>query len=128
GIRTCGGLPANVGCCLHQGLGAQHGFRTPLYYQVLNFGMIVSLALMIWKRLMLITGSQSPIVVVLSGSTGPAFHRRDLFLTNQVEDPTRLGETGDRIPRRVPSARSLLLPLPVSLPLSLSLSVTIINK
>uniref|UniRef100_A0A8P0T7J9 Uncharacterized protein n=1 Tax=Canis lupus familiaris TaxID=9615 RepID=A0A8P0T7J9_CANLF len=89
-----GGLPANVGCCLHQGLGAQHGFRTPLYYQVLNFGMIVSLALMIWKRLMLITGSQSPIVVVLSGSTGPAFHRRDLFLTNQVEDPTRLGETG----------------------------------
>ncbi|CAD7671093.1 unnamed protein product [Nyctereutes procyonoides] len=38
---------------------------TPLYYQVLNFGMIVFLALMIWKRLMLITGSQSPIVVVL---------------------------------------------------------------
>ena len=37
-------------------------------------------------------------------------------------------ETRDRIPRRAPSAWSLLLPLPVSLPLSLSLSVTIINK
>ena len=35
-------------------------------------------------------------------------------------------ETRDRIPRRAPGARSLLLPLPVSLPLSLS--VTIINK
>ena len=30
-------------------------------------------------------------------------------------------ETRDRIPRRAPGARSLLLPLPVSLPLSLSL-------
>ena len=41
-------------------------------------------------------------------------------------------ETQDQIPRRVPGAWSLLLPLPVSLPLSLylslSLSVTIINK
>lgn len=36
-----------------------------LYYQVLNFGMIVSSALMIWKGLMVITGSESPIVVVL---------------------------------------------------------------
>ena len=37
-------------------------------------------------------------------------------------------ETWDRIPRRVPGAWSLLLPLPVSLALSLSLCVTIINK
>ena len=36
-----------------------------LYYQVLNFGMIVSSALMIWKGLMVATGSESPIVVVL---------------------------------------------------------------
>lgn len=36
-----------------------------LYYQVLNFGMIVSSALMIWKGLMVVTGSESPIVVVL---------------------------------------------------------------
>ncbi|XP_054387206.1 signal peptidase complex catalytic subunit SEC11A isoform X2 [Pongo pygmaeus] len=64
-----------------------------LYYQVLNFGMIVSSALMIWKGLMVITGSESPIVVVLSGSMEPAFHRGDLlFLTNRVEDPIRVGE------------------------------------
>uniref|UniRef100_A0A452DLU5 Signal peptidase complex catalytic subunit SEC11 n=1 Tax=Capra hircus TaxID=9925 RepID=A0A452DLU5_CAPHI len=67
--------------------------KLPLYYQVLNFGMIVSSALMIWKGLMVITGSESPIVVVLSGSMEPAFHRGDLlFLTNRVEDPIRVGE------------------------------------
>ncbi|KAI6077932.1 Signal peptidase complex catalytic subunit SEC11 [Aix galericulata] len=92
--------------------------RRQLYYQVLNFGMIVSSALMIWKGLMVVTGSESPIVVVLrysrgsaaggglgggvvvavmvmvtGGSMEPAFHRGDLlFLTNRIEDPIRVGE------------------------------------
>nr|CAG4645822.1 EOG090X0DWF [Lynceus sp. MCZ IZ 141354] len=62
-------------------------------YQVLSFGMIVSSALMIWKGLMVVTGSESPIVVVLSGSMEPAFHRGDLlFLTNYEKDPIRVGE------------------------------------
>ncbi|XP_010153766.1 PREDICTED: signal peptidase complex catalytic subunit SEC11A isoform X2 [Eurypyga helias] len=55
--------------------------------------MIVSSALMVWKGLMVVTGSESPIVVVLSGSMEPAFHRGDLlFLTNRIEDPIRVGE------------------------------------
>lgn len=55
--------------------------------------MIVSSALMIWKGLMVVTGSESPIVVVLSGSMEPAFHRGDLlFLTNIPEEPVRVGE------------------------------------
>uniref|UniRef100_A0A8D2D7Q9 Signal peptidase complex catalytic subunit SEC11A n=1 Tax=Sciurus vulgaris TaxID=55149 RepID=A0A8D2D7Q9_SCIVU len=37
--------------------------KRQLYYQVLDFGMIVFSALMIWKGLMVITGSESPIVV-----------------------------------------------------------------
>nr|XP_020660552.1 signal peptidase complex catalytic subunit SEC11C isoform X2 [Pogona vitticeps] len=50
-------------------------------------------ALMIWKGLIVITGSESPIVVVLSGSMEPAFHRGDLlFLTNFRDDPIRAGE------------------------------------
>lgn len=62
-------------------------------YQVLSFGMIISSALMIWKGLMVVTGSESPIVVVLSGSMEPAFHRGDLlFLTNYPEEPVRVGE------------------------------------
>jgi signal peptidase len=40
-------------------------FSFQFLYQVLSFGMIVSSALMIWKGLMVVTGSESPIVVVL---------------------------------------------------------------
>ncbi|OQR76645.1 signal peptidase complex catalytic subunit SEC11C-like [Tropilaelaps mercedesae] len=62
-------------------------------FQVLNFAMIVSSALMIWKGLMVFTGSGSPIVVVLSGSMEPAFHRGDLlFLTNYESDPIQIGD------------------------------------
>ncbi|XP_043266386.1 signal peptidase complex catalytic subunit SEC11A [Venturia canescens] len=62
-------------------------------YQILSFGMIVSSALMIWKGLVVVTGSESPIVVVLSGSMEPAFHRGDLlFLTNYQDEPVRVGE------------------------------------
>lgn len=67
--------------------------KRQLYYQVLNFGMIVGSAMMIWKGLMVATGSESPIVVVLSGSMEPAFYRGDLlFLTNDREDPIKIGE------------------------------------
>lgn len=42
---------------------------------------------------MVVTGSESPIVVVLSGSMEPAFHRGDLlFLTNFREEPVRVGD------------------------------------
>lgn len=54
------------------------GFLLQLAFQVLNFLMIIFSALMIWKGLMCYTGSESPIVVVLSGSMEPAFYRGDL--------------------------------------------------
>jgi signal peptidase len=55
--------------------------------------MIISTALMIWKGLIVVTGSESPIVVVLSGSMEPAFHRGDLLLlTNYREEPIRAGD------------------------------------
>jgi len=64
-----------------------------LFYQFLNFAMVVSSALMMWKGLMFVTGSESPIVVVLSGSMEPAFHRGDLlFLTNFEDVPIRVGD------------------------------------
>ena len=67
--------------------------QLPFILQVLSFGMIVSSALMIWKGLMVVTGSESPIVVVLSGSMEPAFQRGDLlFLTNYQEEEIRVGE------------------------------------
>uniref|UniRef100_H2YVB3 Signal peptidase complex catalytic subunit SEC11 n=1 Tax=Ciona savignyi TaxID=51511 RepID=H2YVB3_CIOSA len=67
--------------------------KRQVYYQVLNFGMIIASALMIWKGMMVVTGSESPIVVVLSGSMEPAFYRGDLlFLANDRSDPIRAGE------------------------------------
>lgn len=39
--------------------------RLQLLLQLLNFAMIIFSALMIWKGLMVVTGSESPIVVVL---------------------------------------------------------------
>merc|ERR1712159_889007 len=67
--------------------------KRQLFYQVLNFGMIVSSALMIWKGLITVTGSESPVVVVLSGSMEPAFYRGDLlFLTHYRNEPVDIGE------------------------------------
>ena len=47
--------------------------------QALNLATIVFSALMIWKSLMLITGAESPVVVVLSGSMEPTMWRGDIL-------------------------------------------------
>ena len=61
--------------------------KRQLTFQVLNLAMIVFSALMIWKGLMFATESESPVVVVLSGSMEPAFQRGDiLFLNNAVKE------------------------------------------
>ncbi|KAI9771616.1 MAG: Signal peptidase complex catalytic subunit [Geoglossum simile] len=60
--------------------------------QVLNFGLILSTAFMLWKGLSIASDSPSPIVVVLSGSMEPAFQRGDLlFLWNRGQN-TQTGE------------------------------------
>jgi signal peptidase I len=48
-------------------------------------GMIVTSALIIWKGLMVATGSESPVVVVLSGSMEPGF-KRVCYLLTQYEN------------------------------------------
>jgi signal peptidase I len=47
-------------------------------------GMIVTSALIIWKGLMVVTGSESPVVVVLSGSMEPGF-KRVCYLLAQLD-------------------------------------------
>ncbi|KAF8062310.1 hypothetical protein FPV67DRAFT_1696342 [Lyophyllum atratum] len=70
--------------------------------QVLNFASVIASGLMIWKGLGLITNSESPIVVVLSGSMEPAFYRGDLlFLTNPVSERYH---TGDITVYKIPGA------------------------
>lgn len=48
--------------------------------QGLNFVSVVATALMLWKGVSIVTNTESPIVVVLSGSMEPAFQRGDLLL------------------------------------------------
>lgn len=60
--------------------------------QGVSLGLIVTSALIIWKTLMLVTGSESPVVVVLSGSMEPAFYRGDILFLNMGNDPIRSGE------------------------------------
>ncbi|KAK3323842.1 hypothetical protein B0T19DRAFT_358876 [Cercophora scortea] len=62
--------------------------------QLMNFGLILSTAFMMWKGLSVITDSPSPIVVVLSGSMEPAFQRGDLLLlwNRNLYSETSVGE------------------------------------
>lgn len=66
--------------------------KRSLLYQVLNLAMIVFSALMIWKSLIVVTRSESPVVVVLSGSMEPAFQRGDILFLNNQADPIDVGE------------------------------------
>ncbi|KAJ3678108.1 hypothetical protein LUZ60_001911 [Juncus effusus] len=64
----------------------------PVLTQLVNLGMIVSTALIIWKGLICITGCQSPVMVVLTGSMEPGFKRGDLLFFNMNKEPIHAGE------------------------------------
>ncbi|CAH8354532.1 unnamed protein product [Eruca vesicaria subsp. sativa] len=63
-----------------------------LLIQAVTLGMIVTSALIIWKGLMCVTGTESPVVVVLSGSMEPGFQRGDILFLTMTKDPIRTGE------------------------------------
>lgn len=60
--------------------------------QALNLGMVVFSALMLWRGLMIVTGSESPVVVVLSGSMEPGFHRGDILFLSLTDSAFRPGD------------------------------------
>lgn len=62
--------------------------------QGVGLGMLLSGALITYKILMLVSNSESPIVVVLSGSMEPGVHRGDLLVLTNYEKRQRL-VTGD---------------------------------
>ena len=63
--------------------------RQQIVLQFVNLGLIITSALMIWKTLIVSSGSESPVVVVLSGSMEPSFHRGDILVL-ALEDRTTL--------------------------------------
>lgn len=62
-----------------------------LITQLLNVAMVVTTALMIWQSLILVSGSESPVVVVLSGSMEPTFYRGDILLLHNHR-PAQIGD------------------------------------
>ncbi|RXH68978.1 hypothetical protein DVH24_031311 [Malus domestica] len=63
--------------------------------QAVSLGMIVTSALIIWKALMCVTGSESPVVVVLSGSMEPGFKRgREIPIVHRVIKYILIGALG----------------------------------
>lgn len=58
--------------------------------QGVGLGMLLSGALITYKMLMLASNSESPIVVVLSGSMEPGVHRGDLLVLTNYEKRQRL--------------------------------------
>ncbi|PWZ02536.1 putative signal peptidase [Testicularia cyperi] len=60
--------------------------------QVLNFVSVVSTALAMWKGLSVVTDTESPVVVVLSGSMEPAFYRGDLLFLSMPSEPLKVGD------------------------------------
>ena len=71
-----------------------------LITQFVSLGIVVSSALMMWKGLMLVTNSESPIVVVLTGGMEPSFHRGDILIVNwDYTNPS----PGDIVVYKVPS-------------------------
>ncbi|KAL4401504.1 Signal peptidase complex catalytic subunit [Malassezia pachydermatis] len=60
--------------------------------QFVQMLQVISLALAVWKGVSLLTNTESPVVVVLSGSMEPAFHRGDLLFLTMPSKPIEVGE------------------------------------
>ncbi|KAI9914895.1 hypothetical protein PsorP6_007578 [Peronosclerospora sorghi] len=66
--------------------------KRQLAHQGLNLAMVLLTALMIWKGLMFFTQSESPVVVVLSGSMEPAFQRGDILYLDNTKPELEIGD------------------------------------
>ncbi|KAL5554203.1 hypothetical protein UlMin_041604 [Ulmus minor] len=63
-----------------------------IYPHVREDCMIVTSALIIWKALMCVISSESPVVVVLSGSMEPGSKRGDILFLHMSNDPIHARE------------------------------------
>lgn len=72
--------------------------------QVVQLLYVIATALAVWRGMSVLTNTESPVVVVLSGSMEPGFQRGDLLFLTMDSSPIRVGEitvyrtTGGNIP------------------------------
>ncbi|KAJ7542280.1 hypothetical protein O6H91_10G099200 [Diphasiastrum complanatum] len=67
-----------------------------LLMQVISLGLIVSSALIIWKGLMCLTGSEPPVVVVLSGRRPKFLPTVDSLISTNETEPRNFSEIFSR--------------------------------
>ncbi|KAF5203780.1 Signal peptidase i, partial [Thalictrum thalictroides] len=60
--------------------------------QVINMGMLITTVLIVWKLWICVTGTESPVVVVLSGSMEPGFKRGEILFLHMNKSPISSGE------------------------------------
>jgi signal peptidase len=60
--------------------------------QLVQLGCVVTSALILWKILILVCFSESPIVVVLSRAMEPGYYRGDLLLLTSPNRPIAVGD------------------------------------
>ncbi|PIA57340.1 hypothetical protein AQUCO_00600222v1 [Aquilegia coerulea] len=60
--------------------------------QVINMGMLITTVLIMWKLWICLSGADSPVVVVLSGSMEPGFKRGDTLFLHMNASPISSGE------------------------------------
>lgn len=63
-----------------------------IHKELLRILLALSTAFMIWKALVLITSATVPVVVVVSESMAPAFHRGDLLLLWNRQQAINVGD------------------------------------
>ncbi|KAF5371347.1 hypothetical protein D9758_004186 [Tetrapyrgos nigripes] len=68
--------------------------------QALSIGSTIASPFMFWKGLSLATNTESPLIVVLSGSMEPAFYRGDILLLTNPAD--KIYKTGDILVYNIP--------------------------
>lgn len=59
---------------------------------IIVFAAVVGSALSLWNVGKLVTNTESPIVVVLTGSMEPAFFRGDLLLVTHFPEELKVGD------------------------------------
>jgi signal peptidase I len=64
----------------------------PPFADQFSFGLVICTAFSVWKGLGIITDSPSPIVVVLSESMEPIFHRGDLLILSNRKKVVDVGD------------------------------------
>jgi len=66
--------------------------RRKTVISILNLFCVALTALMTWKLLMVGFGSDTPVVIVMSGSMEPGFHRGDILFLELMSPPFSAGD------------------------------------